>query len=104
MSDTWTTIIVLAAATALIRASGPIALGARALPPAVLRVIALLAASILAALVVVQTFAGGDDRLELDARTLGVAAAVPVLWRHPESIVAAVAVAGIVAAGARALL
>ena len=104
MSDAWTTILVLAAATAMIRASGPLALGARALPPAVLRVIALLAASILAALVVVQTFAGGDDHLELDARVLGVAAAAGVLWRRPDSIVGTVVAAGIVAAGARALL
>jgi branched chain amino acid efflux pump len=74
VSDVWTTVIVLAVVTALIRASGPVSVGGRELPPKVMRVIALMAASLLAALVVVETFAGGDDTLELDERALGVAA------------------------------
>ena len=104
MSDAWTTIAVLALATAAIRAAGPVALGSRDLPPVVMRVIALLAAAILAALVVTQTFAGGDDELELDERALGVAAAAGWLWRRPESILGPVAAAAVVAAAARALL
>jgi branched-subunit amino acid transport protein len=75
MSEIWSTIIALALITAAIRASGPIALGGRALPPAVLRVIALVAPSLLAALVMVETFAGADQTVELDARAIGVAAA-----------------------------
>jgi branched-subunit amino acid transport protein len=89
--------------TAAIRASGPVSLGGRELPPVAMRVIALVAASLLAALVMVETFAGGDDTLELDARALGVAAAGVVLWVRHDALLAAVGAAAVVAALARAL-
>jgi branched-subunit amino acid transport protein len=104
MSDIWSTIIALALITAAIRASGPVALGGRALPPAVLRVIALVAPSLLAALVMVETFAGADQTVELDARAIGVAAAAVVLIRHREAMLTAVIVAAASAALVRALL
>lgn len=103
MSDVWTTIVVLAVATAAIRALGPVSLGGRELPPLTMRVISLIAASLLAALVVVETFAGGDDTLELDARALGVAAAGGVLLVRHDALLAAVGAAAVVAALARAL-
>jgi branched-subunit amino acid transport protein len=103
VSDAWTTVLVLAVVTAAIRASGPASLGGRELPTAVMRVIALVAASLLAALVMVETFAGGDDTLELDARALGVAAAGVVLWRRPDAMLAAVGVGAVAAALVRAL-
>ncbi|HEX2467041.1 MAG TPA: AzlD domain-containing protein [Solirubrobacterales bacterium] len=103
MSDVWTTVVVLAAATALIRASGPVGLGGRELQPMAMRVISLLAASLLAALVVVETFAGGDDTLELDARALGVAAAAGVLWVRHDALLWAVGAAAAVAALARVI-
>ncbi len=104
MSEVWSTIIALALITAAIRASGPVALGGRALPPAVLRVIALVAPSLLAALVMVETFAGGDQTVELDARAIGVAAAAVVLVRRREAMLTAVIVAAASAALVRALL
>jgi branched-subunit amino acid transport protein len=104
MSDIWSTIIALAFVTAAIRASGPVALGGRALPPAVLRVIALVAPSLLAALVMVETFAGADQTVELDARAIGVAAAGVVLVRRREAMLTAVIVAAASAALVRALL
>jgi branched-subunit amino acid transport protein len=104
MSEIWSTIIALALITAAIRASGPIALGGRALPPAVLRVIALVAPSLLAALVMVETFAGADQTVELDARAIGVAAAGVVLVRRREAMLTAVIVAAASAALVRALL
>jgi branched chain amino acid efflux pump len=104
MSEIWSTIIALALITAAIRASGPIALGGRALPPAVLRVIALVAPSLLAALVMVETFAGADQTVELDARAIGVAAAALVLVRRREAMLTAVIVAAASAALVRALL
>jgi branched-subunit amino acid transport protein len=104
MSDIWSTIIALALITAAIRASGPVALGGRALPPAVLRVIALVAPSLLAALVMVETFAGADQTIELDARAIGVAAAAVVLIRRREAMLTAVIVAAASAALVRALL
>jgi branched-subunit amino acid transport protein len=103
VSEVWTTVIVLAVVTAAIRASGPVSLGGRELPRVAMRVIALVAASLLAALVMVETFAGGDDTLELDARALGVAAAGGVLWVRRDAMLGAVAAAAIVAALARAL-
>jgi branched-subunit amino acid transport protein len=103
MSEIWSTIAVLAVATAAIRASGPIAVGGRALSPALLRVIALLAPSLLAALVVVETFAGADRSVELDPRALGVAAAAVVLGFRRDAMLTAVVVAAAVAAIARAV-
>jgi branched-subunit amino acid transport protein len=76
MSDVWLTIGVLAVGTAAIRASGPVLLGGRDLPPMLRGVIALIAPALLAALVVVQTVGAPEGgALELDARILGVAAA-----------------------------
>ncbi len=79
MTEVWVTIGALAIATAMIRASGPVILGGRELPARVMDVIALVAAALLAALVVVETFGGPDQTLELDARAVGVAAAGGVL-------------------------
>jgi branched-subunit amino acid transport protein len=103
VSDVWTTIIVLTVGTALIRASGPVSVGGRELPAPVMRVVALVAASLLAALVVVETFAGGDDTLELDERALGVAAAGGVLIIRHDALLRAVIAAAVVAALARAI-
>jgi branched-subunit amino acid transport protein len=103
MSDIWSPIVALAFVTAVIKASGPIALGGRALPPVVLRVIALVAPSLLAALVVVETFAGSDQKLELDPRVLGVAGAAVVLGFRRDAMLTAVIVAAAVAAFARAV-
>ena len=52
--------------------------GGRSLPPAALRVISLLAAALLAALVVTQTFTE-DGELVLDARAAGLVAAAGAL-------------------------
>ena len=78
MTDVWITIATLAVATALIKASGPVVFGGRSLPAAALRVISLLAAALLSALVVVQTFAD-DQELVFDARAAGLAAAAGAL-------------------------
>jgi branched-subunit amino acid transport protein len=72
--DVWVTIVALAVATALIKASGPLVFGGRTLPAPALRVISLLAAALLAALVMTQTFAD-DQELVIDARAAGLAAA-----------------------------
>jgi branched-subunit amino acid transport protein len=101
MSEAWATVLVLAAATALIRAAGPVALGGRELPAGVRGVVALLAPALLAALVVTETF-GDSGALVLDERAAGVAGAGAVLaMRGP--LLAAIAVAAVVTAGLRAL-
>jgi branched-subunit amino acid transport protein len=76
MSEIWVTIGVLAVATAVIRASGPLALGGRDIPAQAEAVISLVAPALLAALVVVETVGAPEGgALELDARIIGVAAA-----------------------------
>jgi branched-subunit amino acid transport protein len=76
MSEIWVTIGVLAVSTAVIRASGPLALGGRDIPAQAAAVISLVAPALLAALVVVETVGAPEGgALELDARIIGVAAA-----------------------------
>lgn len=103
MTEVWVTIGSLAVITAVIRASGPVLLGGRDLPKRVGGVIGLLAPALLAALVVVETFAepaGGE--LELDARAAGVGAAALVLAAR-RSTLPAIAAAALVTAAVRAL-
>jgi branched-subunit amino acid transport protein len=103
MTDTWTTIVVLALATAAIRALGPVLVGARELSEPVVRVITLLAPALLAALIAVGTFTDPDGDLVLDARAAGLAAAGGVLaWRRSAMLGAALA-AALTAAVVRAL-
>jgi branched-subunit amino acid transport protein len=79
----WTSIAVVAGVNFAIKASGPVFLGGRELPDVLVRVIALLASAILAALVVVGTFSD-EGELSVDAQTAGVAVAgVAFLARLP---------------------
>ena len=101
MTEVWATIAALALATALIRASGPVALGGREVPSRLLGVIALLAPALLAALVVVETVGAPDGgELVLDERVAGVAAAGIVLAAGADAL-PAVIVAALVTALAR---
>jgi len=74
----WITIVVVALASAAIRAFGPILVGGRELPPSMGAVIALLVPALLTALVLTQTF-GEDGRLVLDEKAIGVAVAAVAL-------------------------
>lgn len=87
MTAVWVTIGALAVTTALIKASGPVAFGGRSLPPVALEVISLLAAALLTALVVTQTFSE-DRELVLDARAAGLAAAAGALALRRSLVVA----------------
>ena len=71
MSTTWVMIGLLAAGTVVIKAIGPIALGGGELPPRLEGVVARLAPSLLAALVVVDLFAGEDRTLTVDESAAG---------------------------------
>lgn len=83
MTAVWTSIAVVAVANFAIKAAGPVFLGGRELPDVLVRVIALLASAILAALVVVGTFSD-EGELVVDAQTAGVAVAgVAFLLRVP---------------------
>ena len=101
MSASWATVIALTITTVATKAVGPIALGERDLPGAFTRVIELLAPAILAALIVVGTFADADGDLVVDARAAGLAAAASVLAVRRNWILGAVTAAAIVAAAVR---
>ena len=103
MSAAWTTVLVLCVATAAIKAAGPVLLGGRELPPVVLRLISLLAAALLAALVVVETFTGGDGELVLDERAAGMGVAGAMLWARRDAMLPAVIAGAATAAVLRAL-
>jgi branched-subunit amino acid transport protein len=93
MTAVWTTIGVLAVVGAAIKATGPVLVGGRELPPWAMRIIALLAPALLAALVVVDTFAAGKA-LVIDARAAGLsAAAIAVALRAPLIVTVIVAAA-----------
>jgi branched-subunit amino acid transport protein len=88
---TWLVIGVVGAVTMILKASGPVLLGARELPPRVTSVVEVLAPAMLAALVVTQTV-GGDRELVLDERLAGVVVGGVAVWlRAPLLVVMVVA-------------
>jgi uncharacterized membrane protein len=94
VTDTWLIVAAVAAGTMTIKAAGPVLLGGRALPAPVQAVVALLAPALLAALVATSTLSTGQQ-LVVDARVIGVAAAVVALaLRAPTLAVVLVAAAG----------
>ena len=97
----WLVVAGCAAVTFAIKAAGPVALGGRDLPRAFVGVITLMAPALLAALVVTNALADGDE-LHVGADTVGVGAAGLVLWREG-SVLLAVTAAAVVTAGLRAL-
>jgi branched-subunit amino acid transport protein len=102
VSAAWITILVLAAGTIAIKATGPIALGGRPLPRRLNAFVMLLAPSLLAALVAVETFAGEHRTLVVDARLAGLAAAGVALALR-QSMTVVVIVAAVATAVTRAL-
>ena len=100
MSDAWLVVVAVGLGTIAIKASGPVLLGGRPLPDRVQGVVALLAPALLAALVATNTF-GDGQRLVVDARLIGVAAAaLAIMLRAPILVV----VVGAAAAAAIARL
>jgi branched-subunit amino acid transport protein len=92
MSDVWLIVLLVGVATVALKAAGPVLLGGRPLPVRALGVVELLAPAVLAALVAVSIF-GGDRELVLDARVLGLGAAVLALAARAPIILVVVAAA-----------
>ena len=89
-------IVVVGVVTMAFKASGPVLLGRRELPPRVTSVVEVLAPAMLAALVVTQTV-GGDRAIVIDERLAGVIAGGVAIWlRAP--IIVVMLVAGATAA------
>jgi len=99
--EVWIAVGVLTLVCFAIKAVGPVALGGRDLPRWAERLIVLLPAALLSALVVVQTFADGKA-LALDARAAGLAAALVAVALRA-SVLSVLLVAAGTAAGLRAL-
>jgi branched-subunit amino acid transport protein len=97
----WVTIALLTIGTVAIKAVGPVTLGGRELPDRVSGVVALLAPSLLAALVIVDTL-GADRSFSVDERLAGLAAAGAALALKL-SLVVVLLIAAIVTAGLRAI-
>jgi branched-subunit amino acid transport protein len=93
MTGIWGVVVAIGIGTMIIKAAGPVLLGGRPLPARVQSVVALLAPALLAALVTTATFGQGQG-LAVDARVIGVGAAVvALLLRAPVLIVVIVAAA-----------
>ena len=93
MTEIWLTVAAVGALTIASKALGPVAIGGRSLPPRLLGVVELLAPALLSALVVTQVFAG-ERELVVDARAVGLGAAVAALaLRAPILVVVVTAAA-----------
>ena len=92
MTAGWVVPIVLAVGVYALKSAGPLLLGSRRLPAFVERVAALAPATLLASLVIVAAFkVDGRRALALDARAVGLAAAIIALWRKQGFIVVVIA-------------
>jgi branched-subunit amino acid transport protein len=98
----WWMIGGLALTTAVVKAAGPVVFGGRTPNPAFLRVVAMMAPALLAALVVTSALADGKQ-VGVGADTVGVLAGGVLLWRG-HSVVLAVVVAVAVTATLRAIV
>ena len=78
--NVWLLIAGCVAGTVVVKAAGPVLLGGRELPAAMIRVVALMAPALLAALVVTAAFADGRH-LHVGAETVGMLAGGVLLWR-----------------------
>ena len=96
MSDAWIVVAAVGVGTIAFKAAGPVLIGRRALPRGVQSVVDLLAPVMLMALVVTQTF-GGDEEIQVDARVLGVGAAVVAIWLRAHVIIAMAVAAAVTA-------
>ncbi len=101
MSAPWIAVLAVGGGTIAFKASGPVLLGRRPLPPRILSLVEVLAPVMLAALVVTQAV-GGERRLVFDDRLAGVAVAlVAIALRAP--LIVVIVVAGATAAFIRLL-
>ena len=87
MKDVWLVVAVVGVATIACKAAGPVLVGRRELPPRLQACVELLAPVMLTALVVTQTF-GGDEEIQVDARVVGVGAALVAITLRAPIIVA----------------
>jgi hypothetical protein len=102
VSAVWATVAVLCVATASMKAIGPLSVGGRRLSGRAASVIALVAPSLLASLVVYETLNTDGPGVALDARLVGLAAGGAAIALK-RSMLVVVAVAAIATALTRAI-
>jgi branched-subunit amino acid transport protein len=86
VSDVVVVLIVLALGTYVLKATAPLALGQRRLPPFVVSMVDLLPAALLAALAAVSALGEGAS-ISIDARVVGMLVAGVALWRRAPFVV-----------------
>jgi branched-subunit amino acid transport protein len=92
----WVAVGLLTVTTFAIRAFGPFTVGALEFGPRTIRVLSLLPAALLAALVVTETVIHDGD-LDVDARLAGVGFAGVLLWREVSVVWVVIAAAAVTA-------
>ena len=93
MNDAWLIVVAVGLGTIAIKAAGPVVLGGRSLPARLGGVVALLAPALLAALVATAAL-GSGQRLVVDARVIGLAAAALAIWLRAPVLVVVLVAAG----------
>ena len=89
-TDLWWLIIVLSAVAYALKVAGFVVVGGRTMPSVLERCLALIPASLLAALVVKDTFTTAQD-LVVDARAAGLLVTLFAVWRKAPFIVVVLA-------------
>lgn len=89
-TELWWLIIGLSAASYGLKIAGFVFVGGRTMPPVLERCLALIPASLLAALVVKDTFTTAQD-VVVDARAVGLLVALIAVWRKAPFIVVVLA-------------
>lgn len=89
-TELWILISVLSVAAYALKAVGFVVVGGRTMPQVIDRCLSLIPASLLAALVVKDTFTVAND-LVVDARAAGLVVAALAVWRRAPFIVVVVA-------------
>ena len=86
----WMLVVMLSGVAYGLKVLGFVVVGSRTMPPVLERCLALIPASLLAALVAKDTFTSAQE-LVLDARAVGLAVAIVAVWRKAPFIVVVVA-------------
>ncbi|MEA2167323.1 MAG: hypothetical protein QOF76_623 [Solirubrobacteraceae bacterium] len=89
---TWTTILLLAAASYGLKAIGPVMAGGYELPAAARELLDIAAVPLLAALILTQTIST-DGAFAIDARLPAVGVAALLVWRRAPFLVVVLAAA-----------
>lgn len=103
MSDIWAVIVLLTFAVMLTKIGGPLLIGHRELPDWAIPVITVLPGALMTAVIVVQVL-GAGNKIVVDERLAGLAAAGLVLYWRRNAFIAAIIAAAATAAVIRAFI